>query len=139
MLRRDLADLPKLDALLDEDCEADQKFRHPLGAVVDAPTRKKLEVGDWPLSGAGFTPMATSYRPSDYKLTSGASFRMVLDVGNWDASKAINTPGQSGNPDSPHYRDLAPLWAAGQYMPLVYSRAVVERETLQRIRLQPAR
>ena len=115
------------------------EFRHPLGAVVDAQTRKKLEVGDWPLSGSGFTPMATSYRPSDYKLTSGASFRMVLDVGNWDASKAINTPGQSGNPDSPHYRDLAPLWAAGQYMPLVYSRAVVERETLQRIRLQPAR
>ena len=83
--------------------------------------------------------MATTYRASDYHLTAGASFRMVLDVGNWDASRAVNTPGQSGNPDSPHYRDLAPVWTAGQYFPLLYSRAAVEKETLQRIRLEPGR
>jgi hypothetical protein len=40
---------------------------------------------------------------------------MVLDVGAWDASRTINTPGQSGDPFSGHYRDLAPLWATGQY------------------------
>ena len=39
--------------------------------------------------------------------TSISSFRMVADVGNWDASVAINAPGQSGVPAS----DLAPLWA----------------------------
>lgn len=113
------------------------EFRHPLSAVVDAATRKRLDVGDWPMSGSAFTPMAASYRASDYKLTSGASFRMVLDVGNWDASRVINTPGQSGNPASPHYRDLAPLWLTGQYVPLVYSRAAVERATVERIRLTP--
>jgi penicillin amidase len=115
------------------------EFRHLLGPVVDAATRKKLDVGDWPMSGSGFTPMAASYRASDYKLTAGASFRMVLDVGNWDASRAINTPGQSGNPESPNYRDLAPLWLAGKYIPLLYSRGAVERETVERIRLTPAR
>ena len=62
---------------------------------------------------------------------------MVLDVGNWDASRAINTPGQSGDPASPHYRDLAPTWAAGQYVPLLYSRGAVEKEAQQRIRLEP--
>ncbi|MDQ0035301.1 penicillin amidase [Variovorax boronicumulans] len=115
------------------------EFRHPLAGVVDAATRKKLDVGDWPMSGSSFTPMAATYRASDYKLTSGASFRMVLDVGNWDASRVINTPGQSGNPDSPNYRDLAPLWLEGKYVPLVYSRGAVEKETVERIQLTPAR
>ncbi|KIQ22918.1 PbsX family transcriptional regulator [Variovorax paradoxus] len=115
------------------------EFRHPLAGVVDAATRKKLDVGDWPMSGSSFTPMAATYRASDYKLTSGASFRMVLDVGNWDASRVINTPGQSGNPDSPNYRDLAPLWLEGKYVPLVYSRGAVEKETVERIQLTPAK
>lgn len=107
--------------------------------MVDDATRRKLNVGDWPLSGSSFTPLAATYRPADYKLTAGASFRMVLDVGNWDASRVVNTPGQSGNPDSPGYRDLAPIWAAGQYVPLVYTRSAVERETVQRVRLEPGR
>ncbi|MEO8249992.1 MAG: penicillin acylase family protein, partial [Burkholderiales bacterium] len=113
------------------------EFRHRFADIVDPATRKQLDVGDWPMSGSAFTPMAASFRASDWHLTSGASFRMVLDVGNWDASRFINTPGQSGDPASPHYRDLAPLWLAGKYVPLVYSRAAVERETVKRIRLEP--
>ena len=114
-------------------------FRHPLRALVDEGTRKQLDVGDWPIGGSGFTPMATSYRPTDFGLTAGASFRMVLDVGNWDESRVVNTPGQSGNPASPHYRDLAPLWAKGEYFPLVYSRSAVESQTTERLRLEPTR
>jgi penicillin amidase len=51
--------------------------------------------------------------------------RFVFDVGAWDNSMAINTPGQSADPMSPHYRDLFPLWAAGSYVPLRFSRAAV--------------
>ena len=115
------------------------EFRHPLAGVVDPATRRKLDVGDWPMSGSSFTPMAATYRASDYRLTAGASFRMVLDVGNWDASRVVNAPGQSGNPDSPNYRDLAPLWLDGKYVPLVYSRSAVEKETLERIQLTPGK
>jgi penicillin G amidase len=115
------------------------QFRHPLGPVVGEAMRKKLDVGDWPMSGSSVTPMAASYGASDYRLTGGASFRMVLDVGNWDASRAINAPGQSGNPASPNYADLAPLWLDGKYVPLLYSRGAVERETVERIRLTPGR
>ena len=112
-------------------------FEHPLAARVDERTRRRLTVGAWPLGGSSFTPMAATYRAEDYRLTSGASFRMVVDVGNWDESVAINTPGQSGNPSSPHYRDLAPLWAEGQYFPLAYSRKVVERHVRTRLELMP--
>ncbi len=114
-------------------------FAHPLTARLDVDARDRLTVGSWPLGGSAFTPMAAAYRASDYRLVSGASFRMVADVGNWDASMAINTPGQSGDPASPHYRDLAPLWAEGRYFPLAYSRAAVENVTAERIRLTPPR
>ncbi|MEJ0064985.1 MAG: penicillin acylase family protein [Caulobacteraceae bacterium] len=42
----------------------------------------------------------------DFAAINGASFRMVVDVGDWDNSRIINSPGQSGDPASPHYDDL---------------------------------
>ena len=114
-------------------------FTHPLANAVDAATRERLNVGDWPLGGSASTPLAASYNRSNYQLTAGASFRMVLDVGQWDASRVVNTPGQSGDPASPHYRDLGPLWAAGTYFPLLYSRQAVERNVTERLQLQPGR
>lgn len=63
---------------------------------------------------------------------------MVLDVGRWDESVAINVPGQSGSWTSPHYQDLLAMWQAGQYFPLLYSRAAIERATKQKILLLPA-
>ncbi len=113
-------------------------FPHPLTEVVDEATRARLDVGEWPIGGSGFTPMSTGYRASDYRLTTGASFRMVLDVGNWDASRAINTPGQSGDPASEHYRDLARRWAQGEYFPLLYSERAVAGATRRVLRLEPA-
>jgi penicillin amidase len=112
-------------------------FEHPLAARVDAETRRRLTVGTWPLGGSAATPMAAGYQAPSYQLTAGASFRMVTDVGNWDASVAINTPGQSGDPASPHYRDLAPLWVEGRCFPLAYSRAAVEKVTRTRLELRP--
>lgn len=108
-------------------------FPHPLGRVADLPG-----VGRLPKGGSGSTPMAATYRLSDFRVTNGASFRMVVDVGNWDASRFINAPGQSGDPRSPHYADLAPLWADGQTVPLLYSTAAVDDATALRIRLTPA-
>ena len=53
-------------------------FEHPLSARVDTETRRRLDVGTWPLGGSAWTPMATSYRASDYQLASGASFATTL-------------------------------------------------------------
>jgi penicillin amidase len=52
---------------------------------------------------------------------------------------AINTPGQSGDPASAHYRDLFPLWAAGSYVPLRFSRAAIEADAETVMGLTPAR
>ena len=113
------------------------KFDHALEVLADKATASQLSVGPLAFGGAANVPRAATYRRADYRLTAGASFRMVLDVGNWDASRAINTPGQSGDPFNGHYRDLAPLWATGQYVPLLYSRAAVEAATAEVITLMP--
>jgi penicillin G amidase len=111
---------------------------HPLSAIVDDVTRAKLNVGPLERGGDQFTPNAASYRQSDFRDTSGPSVRVVIDLGNWDNSRAINHPGQSGDPDNPHYRDLAPLWSSGHYIPLLYTKNAVRRATEKKIRLLPA-
>jgi penicillin amidase len=48
-----------------------------------------------------------------------------------------NTPGQSGDPDSRHYRDLFEPWAEGRYFPVFFSRHKIESVAEARIRLVP--
>jgi penicillin amidase len=115
------------------------QFEHALAPLADDPTRAQMTVGRLAKGGSAFSPFAASYRAADFRVTSGASFRMVLDVGNWDQSVTINTPGQSGDPFDAHYRDLASSWAAGEYVPLSYSREAVERVAREAIRLTPGR
>ncbi|RZS32685.1 penicillin amidase [Herbihabitans rhizosphaerae] len=103
-------------------------FSHPLG----------LGVGPVERGGSWHTVNAASTNPYTYGVTGGASFKMVLDVGDWDKSVAINAPGQSGVRGSAHYDDLLPLWQKDSHFPLVYSRAEVERNAAHRILLVPA-
>ncbi len=112
---------------------------HPMGASADPALRAKLNVGPIPVQGGAYTLNQSSYRNADFMQNNGPSFRVVVDVGNWDNSRAMNMPGQSGDPDSPHYRDLALKWAAGEYFPLVYSKAAVEAATELKIVLVPVR
>ena len=110
-------------------------FEHPLSALASAAERAQMNVGPAPKAGDGNTVGAAYYRSADFRLQSGASFRMVLDVGRWDDSVAVNTPGESGDWAGPHYRDLFPLWLSGQYFPLLFTRAAVEKEAEREIEL----
>jgi penicillin amidase len=74
---------------------------------------------------------------SGFEVTHGASFREILDVADWDRSVATSVPGQSGQPESPHYADLLPLWADGRYFPLLFSRQKVEASATERLVLEP--
>jgi penicillin amidase len=49
----------------------------------------------------------------------------------------MNSPGQSGDPASPHYADLFADWAADRAFPLLYSRDRIEAVARQRLRLVP--
>ena len=110
---------------------------HPFAPIVDDATRARIDVGPIAKNGSEFTPNQSLTRATDFRQLNGPSVRIVLDVGNWDNSRAVNHPGQSGDPDSPHYRDLAPLWSEGRYFPLLYSRNAVVHATERVIRLVP--
>jgi penicillin G amidase len=110
---------------------------HPFAAIVDEATRAKLNVGPIEKNGDAYTPNLSEYGLNDFRQLYGPSVRLVVDVGNWDNSRAVNHPGQSGDPDSPHYRDLAPMWRIGNFFPLLYTRKAVENATERRIQLVP--
>ena len=110
---------------------------HPLSPLLDERTRERLNVGPAPRGGNGDTVGNTAYDTDDFRQTGGSSWRVVLDVGNWDGCLAMNAPGQSGDPGSPHYADLFSRWAADEAVPLLYSREKIEAAAEKRIVLRP--
>jgi penicillin amidase len=110
-------------------------FEHPLSRLAPA-LADRLDVGPAPRGGSNLTINNNGWRAKDFRVISGVSWRMVLDVGDWDASYTINSPGQSGDPDSPHYRDLFPLWSRDEYVPLLFSAAAVDGAAESRILLR---
>lgn len=105
------------------------ELKHPIAAAFDLPPL--------PRSGDANTVMATG--GANLRQTAGASYREIIDLGNFDNSVAINVPGQSAQPESPHYADLLKPWANGEYFPLVFSRKRVEEETRHVLILEPGR
>jgi penicillin amidase len=92
-----------------------------------------------PIPGGPSSPKAAGYNLETFEVNHGASVRMVMDVGAWDNSRIVNTPGQSIDPASPHYGDLFPLWAKGEYVPMLFSRPAIEAAASEVIDLTPVR
>ncbi|MGI9543998.1 MAG: penicillin acylase family protein [Cyclobacteriaceae bacterium] len=107
---------------------------HPLGEIVDETLKKKLNLGPLPRGGNAYTPGSTG---SNDNQSSGASFRIIVNTGDWDKAMGSNTPGQSGNPDSKYYNNLFEMWADDQYFPLYYSKEKIMQVTDERTLLQP--
>ncbi len=106
--------------------QADNKhtyMEHALSDAVNADTRAKLDLGPLPRGGNSYTPGSTG---GNLRQSSGASFRMIVNTGDWDAAVGTNGPGQSGNPDSPFYNNLFEPWAKDQYFPVYYSRSKID-------------
>jgi penicillin amidase len=135
-----------LECLLGKDWESWEWGRlhhvlliHPLSAVASEEARGRLDVGPAPRGGSGDTVGNTAYEVEGFRQTGGSSFRIVVDVGSWDESLFMNSPGQSGEPQSTHYADLFEGWAADEAYPLLYDRGKIEAATGQRIVLEPKR
>jgi acyl-homoserine lactone acylase PvdQ len=113
-------DVPDRTAIPSRQQDGTVVFAHPLG-ITDA-SRRRFNVG--PLTPR--SPGALSF---------GATF----DPTDWERSRTVNPPGQSGSPDSGHFADLARLWAAGESVPLAFSDAAVQANAETTLILMPAR
>jgi penicillin amidase len=67
-----------------------------------------------------------------------ASLRTVIDVGAWSNSRFSLPGGQSGNPLSPHYDDLLPLWLRGEGVPIAWTEEEVRQATVATLELMPS-
>jgi penicillin amidase len=111
-------------------------FRHALDQESDA-VKALVDLSPMSRPGDEYTVNATGFAPDSWEQIEGASYRQIIDTSDWDQSVAVNTPGQSGQPMSVHYADLAPLWDAGRYFPLAYSTKAVQAEKTNELVLEP--
>jgi penicillin amidase len=108
-------------------------YNHPLGeSKVLAPCFNR---GPYPVSGNRHTVCATHQRHFDSHTFGGPPYRMIVDLGDVRNSVSLLTPGQSGQPGSPHYDDQIAAWSTGEYHPMLFTREDVEREFQHRLRL----
>jgi penicillin G amidase len=84
--------------------------------------------GEAPLGGDEQTIQQGLFEPDSgsYNAVVVPSWRQIIDLSDFDRSVGTHTVGQSGNPASPHFKDLFPLWIRGEHHPLPFSRAAVE-------------
>jgi penicillin amidase len=111
-------------------------FKHQL-ASLNPLYAKTFNIGPFERTGDGNTPNNTRYNDK-FEQLHGATYRHLFDLADWDKGLATSAPGQSAQYGSPHYADLAPLWAKGEYFPLAYSRAKVDEVTKHKLMLRPA-
>ncbi|MFK7813752.1 MAG: penicillin acylase family protein [Maribacter sp.] len=117
--------------------QADYKhstMKNALSALVSDSLRKKIDLETLPRGGNSFTPNSTGNNDNQ---VSGGSFKFISDVSDWDKTVMINSPGQSGNPDSKYYDNLFELWANNEYFPAYYSKQKIKEVTDETIILVP--
>lgn len=93
------------------------------------------------LGGGNSTIQRAAYRYSNrepFGAVHGSGYRAVYDLGDPNASIYMISTGQSGNVYSPHYGDLAPRWARGEYLPMTTDEADIQRRAVATLTLQPS-
>ena len=110
------------------------KISHPLDNVVNDSINKIISFKTYPRGGNSYTIGSTG---SSLNQSSGASFRVIIDTKDWDNSIATNSPGQSGDPSSPFYRNLYESWANDEYFKLLYSKDLIAKHSYNKVVYYP--
>ena len=113
------------------------EFNHTLGA--QKPLDKIFNRASRPMGGDQSTIWQGAYVPRFpiRQAHYAPSWRQIIDLANWDNSRAVHVPGQSGHPASKHYDDMIEPWLHGEYHALLWSRARVEEHAQERLMLEP--
>jgi penicillin G amidase len=112
-------------------------FRHTIANAIPA-LDELLSAGPFEVGGGDDTVNRGVLHPAEgFADGAIASYRQIIDLSDFDASESVITTGISGNPASEHYADQAPMWAAGEYHPMPFSRAAVEQASKGRLVLAP--
>ncbi len=109
-----------------------------LGSSGIKPVEDLFNRGDYQVSGGPAVVDAMAYDDrTGYAVTDGPTMRMLIDLGDLDASRWVNQSGVSGHAFNRHYDDQTELWANQQLWPFVSTRGAVEARTETRQELLP--
>jgi penicillin amidase len=109
-----------------------------LGSSGVKPIEDLFNRGSYQVSGGPTVVNAMAYDDrTGYAVTEGPTMRMLIDLGDLDASRWVNQSGVSGHAFNRNYDDQTELWASQQLWPFVSSRRAVEAHTETRQELQP--
>ncbi|HEX8735782.1 MAG TPA: penicillin acylase family protein [Pyrinomonadaceae bacterium] len=101
------------------------RFQHPLAIAPLIGAQFVIKpVG---LNGSGQTPNVGSY----------VSMRHITSPGNWDATRHVIPLGESGDPQSPHWKDQFEAWRTGSPQIFPFSREAVTKAAKEIVTLQP--
>lgn len=114
-------------------------LRHQtLGSSGIRPIEKLFNRGDWPVGGGPAIVNAMAFDDTQgYRVDSGPTMRMVVDLSDLGKSQWINQSGNSGHAYHPNYDDQAPLWVNGETLPFATSRAAVDAQAKHQLNLVP--
>jgi len=102
-------------------------FTHPLAAVKPPSGVNPFEVKFKSVSGSGQTPNVGAF----------VSMRFIASPGAWDATRQVIPLGQSGDPQSPYWKDQFEAWRTGTSQVFPFSKEAVLKATKQTLILQP--
>jgi penicillin amidase len=96
------------------------------GDSASAPVRAVFNRGPWQMPGGSSIVNANGWNAGEgYEVDKAASMRMVVNLGDLNASRWVNQSGNSGHPWDDHYVDQADAWVANETFPWPFSEKAV--------------
>jgi penicillin amidase len=102
-------------------------FPHPLGLANIPFISAPFQIEPFPRYGSGQTP----------NVGESVSMRHVTVPGSWDLTRQGIALGESGDPQSPHWKDQLEFWKAGRTQVFPFSKEAVEKAVKETVVLTP--
>ena len=114
-------------------------YPHPFASAIPAFLARRLVFGPVPLPGEWHTLNVAGFplRGERYDVSEIPSARLIVDLGNVDASRLVLPLGQSGQLFDRHGHDQLRAWSTGRDFALPFSAAAVEAATISTLRFVP--
>jgi penicillin amidase len=106
-------------------------WHHPVGDAT-------FDIGPSEVDGGSHTLRNTGGELPPHAASSGAEYRIVVDFSAPESFLAVQNIGNSGVPDSPHYKDQFEPWLRGEYHTVQLRRDRVEADCESTTIIQPA-
>ena len=105
-------------------------FPHPLAIVPFIGSQ--FQIAPRPQNGSGGAGASPNVGAS-------VSMRLIAAPGDWDLTRHVIPTGESGDPQSPHWKDQADDWYSGNTPVFPFTKAAIEKAAKETIVLVPPR